>query len=322
VSEKSRRTLLACLETLELQVDPALIHQVPGAFSGYASSSYNAELSGFVTPSGGYGPPRDINASFSHDHTEPSFKKLHPNVDTGAYNAPPSPPSPRRRKSRAKAAVIPKIVITDMDAAKPERRDEPSTAAAQGVSPKPKVEVQETSSALAVDAAIKVEKKANAATPSVPIADTVTVDHAVAAAAAPITVKVENIEDSGIALEDSVVFDNEDDNKTTLQDTRAVPKSDDFNSAADSTYGTQPNADISTQPIHHITTSGSASPEQSRNVLTPKLPYATRRSSRLSAITTDSQPAPESSLGKRTHEDDADTDIPSPKGKRTKATRP
>jgi hypothetical protein len=330
MSEKSRLTLLACLETLELQIDPALAHRNPDR-PGYSSSSYSAELGGFMTPRGGYGPPQDVNASFCHDHTEPSFKKLHPNVDTSTYR---TLPSPRRRKNRAKAADIPSIVVTDTDAAEHEKCKELSPAKARGVSSEPKVEVHETSSAAAVEAIVEEKKEINVAAQTIPVEDEVAVEHAVAAVAAHIPEKAENNDDSGIVLEDSVVSDNENSNN---QDT-----SQDSTKSVDSTYGTQPvvgtnitseaatntlsDADIlsGSDVFDHgdTDTARIASPNQLRKKLIPKVPFAARRSSRLSALTTDSQPASDSSLGKRGHEDDADTNVPSPKGKRTKATRP
>jgi hypothetical protein len=332
LTERFQTALINLLGKIELQLDPTKVHQNPNGPPGYYSSSYNAELGHHVTPQGGYGPPRDVHASFCHDHTDTSFESLHPNVDPGAYDP---PASSRRRKNRSRAnsspAIIPVIVVTDMDVAVNVKCEEPAHVSVPDESLGLRVNLQETSSTIAVEAVLEAEE-ANMTARTVVGVEAVPVDFAVAAARAHTPVKVEDNDDSGIVIDEVSMSDTENlDQRYSPTDFHDTYMPANHANSPDSTYGTQPIADSNTFSNANILSnfddsdqdnSQKAVSKQSRSMLTPTKPIATRRSSRISALTTDSHYAPVSSLGKRRHKADADTMVQEPRGKRTRATRP
>jgi hypothetical protein len=327
LTKESKERLFACLTTLEVELDSSQLHRDPER-PDYCSSSYDAELGRHVAPRGGFGAPQDVNASFCHDHTDESFEKLHPDVDLDAYNA---PVSSKRRKVRSRAkprgarAMVPTIVITDTDTAVQALPEESVQAAAQDASLGLKVGIYKTRSALAVKGlavnttavkatavkatAIKATAEKENGMPKQTGAgeDASAAEQLAAATSAHTAEKLDINEDAGIIKKDSQ--DSAYESQALLN---AILFSDDDISDLAADYGS---SDINDSD-------NDDAPVVPRNKLTPRKPVATRRSSRISAHTTDLQPASDSSLGKHKRQVEVDTDAQEPEGKRTKAALP
>jgi hypothetical protein len=139
-----------------------------------------------------------------------------------------------------------------------------------------------------------------------------------------------NNDDSGIALDDTIMSDdNEVTNDLTAQDTSTPPPRDTFsNFSQDSTYGTQPPAsqdpDDPSRPSpgsdSNTDTPAPTNTKKPRKQAVPK-PAASRRSTRIKEKTDSqaSQCAPPSTLGKRGRDANADGKISGPKAKRGKS---
>jgi hypothetical protein len=310
-------------------MDPSQLHRDPER-PDYSSSSYDAELGRHVAPLGGFGAPQDVNASFCHDHTDESFEKLHPDIDLDAYNA---SASSKRRKVRSRAkprgarAMVPTIVVTDTDSAAQALPEEPAQAAAQGASLGLKAGVYKTRSALAIKSlavnatATKAsivkataEKENSMPTQSDASEDTSAAEFPAAASSDSIAEKLDINEDAGIVKKASQ--DSAYESQPLLN---AIPFSDDDISDLAVDCG-KSDAHCGSSDIND--TDNDDAPAVPRNKLTPKKPLATRRSSRISAHITDSQPASDSSLGKQERQTDVYIDTQEPEVKRTKAALP
>jgi hypothetical protein len=329
LTKESKERLFACLTTLEVELDSSQLHRDPER-PDYCSSSYDAELGRHVAPRGGFGAPQDVNASFCHDHTDESFETLHPDVDLDAYNA---PVSSKRRKVRSRAkprgarAMVPTIVITDTDSAVQALPEEPTQAAVQGAPLGLKVGIYKTRSALAVKGlavnttaikatAIKTTtEKENSMPKQTGVAeDASTAEQPATATSAHTAEKLDINEDAGIVKKDSQ--DSAYESQPLL---KAISFSDDDISDLAADYGS---TDLHCGSSDINDSDNDNAPAVPRNKLTPKKPIATRRSSRISAHTTDLQPASASSLGKHKRQVEVDTNAQEPEGKRTKAALP
>jgi hypothetical protein len=347
LTKESKERLFACLTTLEVELDSSQLHRDPER-PDYCSSSYDAELGRHVAPRGGFGAPQDVNASFCHDHTDESFETLHPDVDLDAYNA---PVSSKRRKVRSRAkprgarAMVPTIVITDTDSAVQALPEEPTQAAVQGAPLGLKVGIYKTRSALAVKGlavnttAVKATAVKATAVKATAVKATAVKATAVKATAIKATAEKENGmpkqtgagEDASAAEQLAAATSSHTAEKLDINDGAGIVKKD----SQDSAYESQAllNAilfsddDISDLAADYGSSDINDSdnddvPVVPRNKLTPRKPIATRRSSRISAHTTDLQPASDSSLGKHKRQVEVDNDAQEPEGKRTKAALP
>jgi hypothetical protein len=357
LTKESKERLFACLTTLEVELDSSQLHRDPER-PDYCSSSYDAELGRHVAPRGGFGAPQDVNASFCHDHTDESFEKLHPDVDLDAYNA---PVSSKRRKVRSRAkprgarAMVPTIVITDTDTAVQALPEESVQAAAQGASLGLKVGIYKTRSALAVNTtavkatavkatavkatAVKATAVKATAVKATAVKATAVKATAVKATAIKATAEKENGmpkqtgagEDASAAEQLAAATSSHTAEKLDINDGAGIVKKD----SQDSAYESQAllnailfsdddisdlAADYGSSDIND--SDNDDAPVVPRNKLTPRKPIATRRSSRISAHTTDLQPASDSSLGKHKRQVEVDNDAQEPEGKRTKAALP
>jgi hypothetical protein len=139
-----------------------------------------------------------------------------------------------------------------------------------------------------------------------------------------------NNDDSGIALDDTIMSDGDDiTNDLTAQDTSTPPPRETFsNFSQDSAYGTQPSASqdpgdpsrLSPGSDSNTDTPAPTNTKKPRKQAVPK-PAASRRSTRIKQKTNSqaSQRAPPSTLGKRGRGADADGKGTGPKAKRGKS---
>jgi hypothetical protein len=340
LTEESKERLFACLINLEVQFDPTKRHVNP-EMPGYFSSSYDAELGRHVAPCGGFGPPQDVIGSFCHDHTDESFAELHPKVDLDTYKAPVSSQG-RKTRSGAKPsrtrATAPAIVFTDAtDISEQASSEKPAHVAAEGGL---KVGVYKPRSALA-SKSITVNTTAVKASTFKATAVQATAINVIAEKENNIPMRTGTGE-GAVATEQPAAATSHTAEKLDTKEVAGTAKKE----SQDSGYDSQPRigaislsedqisalpADSGSSDVHggssdvHCGSSdvdNDNTPTVPRNKLTPKKPIATRRSPRISASTTDSQPASDSSLGKHERQADTDTEAHEPEGKRTKAILP
>lgn len=290
------------------------VHLNPAISSDYRSSSWNNREGKFVVKTGGFGPPQSVGGSFSHSHTDPTFKTIHPNADLSMYESkaqeadesePTLPTQPALSFDHSFRAATP----PGSDATIPDT-DEPVVGVYI------KHEEIEESAAIAAYSLYEPALKDDAANRDIALPSNDAHD------------------DSGIVLDDVSA------SETQLTDNAPAARKSSDSQFGDSAYGTQlpRGRDSASAGSNHSDMKGdvikeeqSQPPKQSRKKLVPKTGHPSRYSTRLQSVVTNtpaehasSPPKPASSLRKHTRkelEDTADhetTAVAEPEAKRSK----
>jgi hypothetical protein len=246
LDEDVQNTLLdvfASVHYIISQLGREKMHQNPNAPEGYSSSSFLANDNDFKPAQGGFGPPSDPGGSFYHHPSEDSFKFLHPDWDEEDYGS-STPPCASERCTPSKwlhanthrftqppytqtpssppdtpphsSTGIPSIFIVDVDAVEQEKTKNTTSVAASGKPVQVKTE-EKISQSATIETTVEIKSCAWDCTSE---SATTTTDSKVAEDG------VAN-DDSGIALDDTMMSDSEDFNFDASQ-------------SKDSAYGTQP----------------------------------------------------------------------------------